>query len=362
MARIELKFCTIRFQDGLRGTGLVNQPSTAPAQGDTSLTIDTVALNSLRPTKVPVGARFRIAGETTPVDHVVTARTQGAGTGTNAKQRVTVSSATGGTFTLSFGGKTTGDIAYDASAATVKAALVAMDDGYSASDWDVTGNASGPWTVEFKGLLGAAPQDALVADGASLTGEGAAVAVLGVQTGVLPVASDTTLSITFAPALGAGTYVDNAVITFKPQRLNIKIGEGNLTYTEHREYTYMNDRGELDTVRESKETPLDVKLDSVYEHITTGTGENIAPMDALKGVNGAAEWVSSSPDLCEPYCIDVLVEYNPPCAPSNRETTLFPMFRAETREMNFSAATIGLTGKCFAVEPLVYRGSDCDNV
>ena len=46
MARIELKYCTIRMRDGLNGTALVNQPVTAPAPGDTTLTVDTVAVNS----------------------------------------------------------------------------------------------------------------------------------------------------------------------------------------------------------------------------------------------------------------------------------------------------------------------------
>jgi len=43
-------------------------------------------------------------------------------------------------------------IAFDASTADVKAALVAMDDGYTTSDWAVTGVA-GAWVVEFKGAL-----------------------------------------------------------------------------------------------------------------------------------------------------------------------------------------------------------------
>ena len=81
-----------------------------------------------------------------------------------------------------------------------------------------------------------------------------------------------------------------------------------------------------------------------------------------KGVNSAAEWVSSSPDLCEPYCVDLLVEYDPPCAAVNRETNVFPMFRAETREVNYNAATIVLTGKCNVREPVTYRGAACDNV
>ena len=69
---------------------------------------------------------------------------------------------------------------------------------------------------------------------------------------------------------------------------------------------------------------MDVKLDAVYEHITSGTSEAVCPMDALKGHNSAVEWVSSSPDQCEPYCVDVIVDYDPPCAPVNRETTRVP--------------------------------------
>lgn len=83
---------------------------------------------------------------------------------------VTLTDATGGTFTLTFGGLTTSAIAYDASAATVKAALVALDDGYTTSDWTVTGSAGGPYTVT-------SPGGTLTGSGASLTGAGAALAV-----------------------------------------------------------------------------------------------------------------------------------------------------------------------------------------
>ena len=157
MARIELKYCTVRMKDGLSGTGLVNQPTTPPTVTDTSIAIDTVALNSLTPAKVPVGARFTIAGETdSDAVHTVTARTQGSGSGTNAKQNVALTNCTD-TFTLTWGGVTTASIAFGGGHAVVKAALVAMDDGYTTSDWDVTGDAS-PYVVEFKGALGAAPR------------------------------------------------------------------------------------------------------------------------------------------------------------------------------------------------------------
>ena len=38
------------------------------------------------------------------------------------------------------------------------------------------------------------------------------------------------------------------------------------------------------------------------------------------------------------------------------------MFRAETREINYNAATIVLTGKCKAKEPDRLPRPDCDNV
>ena len=248
MARIELKYCTIRMKDGLSGTGAAAN-ATAPAQGDTTLKLGTCAVNTLTPTKIPVGARFQIAGEKVPVDHEVTARVQ---------------------------------------------------------------------------------------DGTDPT---------------------KTTDITFTPALGeaTSTYSTTAALTFKSQQIDIKIGEGNLTYTEHRDYTYLLDRGWLDTVREPKDVPMDVKLDAVYEHIVSRAGEHVCPIEALKGSGAASEWVSSSPDHCEPYCIDLEVQYDPPCDPTQGETTLFPMFRAETREMNYSAAQIVLTGKCKAREPIITR-------
>ena len=52
-------------------------------------------------------------------------------------------------------------IAYNASAATVKSTLVAIDDGIVADDVTVTGSA-GEFTVTLPGVL--------TADGASLTG------------------------------------------------------------------------------------------------------------------------------------------------------------------------------------------------
>ena len=247
MARIELKHCEILFRDGLAGVAVINQPVTPPAADDTTLTVDGIVLNTLDTEKIPVGARFTIAGETDATAiHVVTART--------------------------------------------------------------------------------------------------------------PTSGSPTTAITIAPALGPGTYADNAALTFLPQQIDITVGDGNVTYSEKTAYTYDLDRGLLDTVREGNETPMDVKLECIYAYITTGTAELDSPMDALKGIGAASEWVSAATDKCEPYAIDVVIVHTPPCGTMQVETTTFPDFRSESRDIDFQKANIAITGKCNAVEPIVTRG------
>jgi hypothetical protein len=164
-----------------------------------------------------------------------------------------------------------------------------------------------------------------------------------------------TTNIEFSPALGAGTYADGGVLTFAPCQLDIKIGDGNITYTESNEYEYDLDRDMLDTVREGAQVPIDVSIDFVYEFITTGTSEEISVMDALKKKGGASEWRSSSADPCEPYSIDIEVIYTPLCTTSEIETTTFPEYRSESREVDFSEATVTTSGRCNVTEPIITR-------
>jgi hypothetical protein len=90
---------------------------------------------------------------------------------TNEVQLVTLTSATGGTFLLTFNGQTTAAIAYNATAAAVKAALVALSN-IDTGDIDVAGNAGGPYTITFKGAYANQNVAQITADGALLTGSG----------------------------------------------------------------------------------------------------------------------------------------------------------------------------------------------
>ncbi len=269
MGRIELRYSTPYLRDGLAGTAAVNQ-TTAPATNDTSLQVGSVVLNTKVTTQVPIGGRFTIAGEVAPTIHVVTGRTQGSVAGADAKQSVTLDvSVTGGTFTLAWGGATTAPIAYNATLAAVLAALEGLG---QATNWIVTG-APGAWVIEFTGALGNAPQALLVGNGTNLVGTTKTVTVASTQTGVVPIGSGVTTAIVFAPALGADTYSATAALTFMPQLLEIKIGDGDLKYSENSQYHYDLDRGLLDVVRDGDDVPMDVNLNFTWVYTKSGTGQ-----------------------------------------------------------------------------------------
>lgn len=101
---------------------------------------------------------------------------------TGFDQKITVSGSSGGTFTLTFlpynsqTPQTTATIAYNASAATVVAALEALA-GIGASGVTATGTLSGGMTVTFAATTA---QGMLYATGTSLTGTAPLVKVIGV--------------------------------------------------------------------------------------------------------------------------------------------------------------------------------------
>jgi hypothetical protein len=83
-------------------------------------------------------------------------------------QTVTITGGpTGGTFTLTYEGQTTGGIAFNATAGAVQTALEALS-AVDPGQITVTGSAGGPYTLTFNGGGGNVAQ--MTASGASLTG------------------------------------------------------------------------------------------------------------------------------------------------------------------------------------------------
>lgn len=167
----------------------------------------------------------------------------------------------------------------------------------------------------------------------------------------------TTTDITFTPAATAA-LADDGVITFIPQRLEIKIGEGDMSWTEAREYIYDLDRDVLDTVRQGQDQPMSVELSFTFEYVTASTSNPPTPVDALKRINEADEWVSSSSDLCEPYAVDIVVLHCVPCGTDEDQEMLFPDFRFESLDYSISDAAISVSGQCKATDATVTRSDN----
>lgn len=126
----------------------------------------------------------------------------------NGNQLVTLTGGpTGGTFTITYSGQTTGAIAYNATAATVQAALEAMSN-LAPGDVVVTGSTGGPWTISFTGHAGGAAYVLATGSAASLTG-GTSPAVVITGTPGVGMADGTALK----PA--ASTPID-VTSAFKP--------------------------------------------------------------------------------------------------------------------------------------------------
>ena len=145
--------------------------------------------------------------------------------------------------------------------------------------------------------------------------------------------------------------------------ITIKIGEGNLTWTEARNIEYNLDRGSLNgaTIREGDEIPVDVRLDATWEYVTgasasSSTLADPSPKDAIRGDGAAGDWVSSDADACQPYAVDIEILYEPtPSSCGDKETTTISDFRYESVDFDVRAGTISFNGKAAVVTPTSLR-------
>lgn len=155
-------------------------------------------------------------------------------------------------------------------------------------------------------------------------------------------------TISFTPALATADHIPSAqdVVTILGRCLEVKVGDGNLTWDTAQTFEYEMDRGQIDAVVEGDDVPVDVRLDMVYEFLTAITGAGTpTPEDVLKNRGEAATWITSGADPCELYCVDIEVDYAPPCNVDHEITTL-PEFRWESVSHDISQATLAASGKC----------------
>lgn len=137
--------------------------------------------------------------------------------------------------------------------------------------------------------------------------------------------------------------------------LEVKIGEGNISWSETKNRQYILDRGVLDKVRDGDEAPVDLTLAFTWEWLRSQGAESVTVEEALKKVGAAAAWESSGADACEPYSVDIQIENAAGCGETYDELITFSEFRYEKLDHDAKAGTVTVTGKCNEVMPTVTR-------
>lgn len=334
--RKELKNCVIGVQDGFSGTALVNDTLAAD---DTTMAIDTLDLHD-DATLVPVGARFRTEG-------INTIRTVTASN--NSMQWLVTVDASSGNFTVTFEGQTTASIAENAAASAVQSALEALSN-VAVGELLVTGSSGGPYTITAAGTLANTSGLVLTVNNVDLSGGAGTVTRNVVQDGT------DTWEVTFTPAIATGSVPANDDdITWLPQRVVMKVGSGNIEWTETDTKIFDTDRGLLDGVRDADETPMEVSASFVFDWMRASSGGAITVYEALHKTGGASGWHNAATDPCEPYCVELFIEDIPPCGSEQAEVIIFPAFYKEKINPTFQGGLVNLSGKCKATKPVITR-------
>lgn len=317
MARIRLRDCYVRFLDGFRGTAKVAAGAT-PANAATALQLDEYASDH---GVLPLGTRFTIPG----VNQIFTITDTTLGPATGRVKDTTIA------------------------------------DGNTTLDVDtITGRVPVDTTFTIAGVTGTFTVTATTETG-----------------------GDTT-ELTFTPALAAGNLpVDEAVITFTPipasitftpplatadglpgagdvltitgRCLNVKVGDGNVSWDETTNFEYEMDRGQIDSVVEGDDEPLAITLDMVYEFVTAVTGSGVpTPEDVIKQRGEAANWITTGADSCELYAVDMEIDHKPPCN-LEHEITTFLELRWDSVGHDLGQASLSLRARCKNTEPETIR-------
>jgi hypothetical protein len=303
MAQFDLKKATIYLQDGYSDVGAVNKSGGYSAAAST-MVIDGLSEN------VPVGATFRMSGD----DQIYSVESDNKALGTAQVNNAAGYIASSTTMAID---THTGIIPTGSTFTAVGDAQTYTVTGHT----ETLGNTT---SITFTpGLVNPTVDDQ-----------------------VLTFLGQYTVNITFTPGLVIGT-TDNQVITFSGRQLEIKIGEGNLTYDEKRTMEYKKDRGRLDTVREGDQEPIDVRLDIRWDWLSSaGTDTAPTPEEVLKQEGLASDWVSSAADTCEPFSVNIVVVYDPECATEDAEVIHLKDYRYESLNHDLKAGTLATSGKC----------------
>jgi hypothetical protein len=158
--------------------------------------------------------------------------------------------------------------------------------------------------------------------------------------------------MTIYPAL-LSVVTNGEPVTVLGNGIYCKLGEGNLTYSEKRNVVTILNRGFIDTVRAGDDVPIDVSMDFTWEFLrSAGTGLVPTIEEALKQIGQALDWVSTSTDECEPYCLDLYLLNIPGCG-TDAESIRLPEFRWTSLDHDLKGGKVSIKATCNALYAIV---------
>lgn len=225
-----------------------------------------------------------------------------------------------------------------------------LRDGYSKSGQVGTGGATlGATTVPIAGVTGK------IDSGVTIKFSNHATVYKIVST--TETTGDTTSAVV-TPALTAAVTATTHTFVTGGHMLKVKIGDGNLTYTEKVNREYKKDRGKLDQVRNGDEEPMAVNFQFAWEYLSSSTGATVPSFDEfLKQTGPAATYKTTGID-CEPFAVDIILVNNVPGCGSEAypvEQIVLGRFRYESLDCDPKAGTVTCQGMCNATQAVKTR-------
>jgi len=163
--------------------------------------------------------------------------------------------------------------------------------------------------------------------------------------------SDAAALVTVAQ-VGAGSALIEAQVKTAlsgQQSITIKIGEGTLTYSEKKPREFVKDRGNLDTVRDADQEPMDVAFDFIWDFIIAESGGSAPTVEEvlkLTGIASTNSWLTTATDVCQPYCVDIEIANTPTaCTSVQNEFSVIEEFYYENLDHDAKEGSVSCSGR-----------------
>lgn len=148
-------------------------------------------------------------------------------------------------------------------------------------------------------------------------------------------------------------------LTNGPRKLELIIGEGDVTFSSKKPRIFTLNRGILNSVRNGPQEPMDVTFNAEW-HTTKALNSDTSPTlhEVIHQIGHASTWVTTSDDPCSPYCLDVWIANILPCGDVPDEVICFEQMYFETENGSLSNGSFDISGRCNSQTFIAYRQED----